>query len=159
VPTRRRGSKGIELHPIAFVRNEVQEERHEGWDEIVSEIVLDGPPAEALDGIEDYSHVQVIFWMSRLDRGRHQEWKIHPRGRHDLPLVGIFATRTQYRPNPLGLTTVQVLGRQGPVLKVKGLDAYDGTPVIDIKPLSPGRDIVENIRYPDWVRTLHKPSR
>lgn len=148
----------LTLRPIGHVRNTIDEAKRGGWDEVVSEIVLDGVPPEALDGIEEYSHIQVIFWMDRVQPDRSQVWKVHPKGRQDLPLVGVLATRTQLRPNPLGLTTVQLLARQGSILKVKGLDAFNGTPVVDIKPPSPHDDVPAEVRYPEWVRRLHEDN-
>jgi tRNA (Thr-GGU) A37 N-methylase len=82
--------------------------------------------------------------------------KIHPRSRPDLPLVGFFATRTQYRPNPIGLTLVQLLGRKENILTVKGLDALNGTPVLDIKPISPKTEMPSHFRVPEWYPRLWK---
>jgi tRNA (Thr-GGU) A37 N-methylase len=74
--------------------------------------------------------------------------------REDLPLIGVFATRSNYRPNYIALTTVELLAVDGHVLKVKGLDALDGTPVLDIKPYVPHKDYVENARLPAWTQKL-----
>lgn len=154
MPTRRPGPNSIQLRPIGHVHNSVKEAKHEGWDEVESEIVLEGVPQEALDGIEEYSHVQVIFWMDRVMPEQRRAWKVHPRGRQDLPLVGVFATRTPDRPNPMGLTTVRLLERRDSVLRVKGLDALDGTAVLDIKPPSPKHDVFQEARFPDWLKRL-----
>jgi tRNA-Thr(GGU) m(6)t(6)A37 methyltransferase TsaA len=80
--------------------------------------------------------------------------KIHPRGRQELPLVGLFATRSPHRPNSLGEATVRLLQRRGNVLKVQGLDAINGTPVIDIKPYIPGYDSVNDASVPKWITSL-----
>jgi tRNA-Thr(GGU) m(6)t(6)A37 methyltransferase TsaA len=77
--------------------------------------------------------------------------KIHPRGRQELPLLGLFATRTPNRPNPVGKAMVRLLQRRGNILRVEGLDAIDGTPVIDIKPYIPGYDSVTNAKVPPWI--------
>jgi len=88
---------------------------------------------EALDGIEKLTHINVLYWMHRLTENDREKLKVHPRGDMDRPLTGVFATRSPVRPNPIGLTRVELLKREGNVLFVKGLDALDGSPVIDIK--------------------------
>ena len=88
---------------------------------------------EALDGIEKLTHINVLYWMHWLTENDRGKLKVHPRGDMDRPLTGVFATRSPVRPNPIGLTRVELLKREGNVLFVKGLDALDGSPVIDIK--------------------------
>jgi len=129
---------------------------HEGWDEVISELVVEPGFAAALDGIEDYSHLMVLFWIHGVPPRRRRQLKIHPRDRQDLPLVGVFATRTQYRPNPIGLTVVSLRERRANVLVVQGLDAIDGTPVLDIKPYFPNYDAVATAGIPDWARSMAK---
>ena len=80
--------------------------------------------------------------------------KVHPKSRNDLPRVGVFATRTQYRPNPIGLTLVELLGRRENVLRVRGLDALSGTPVLDLKPISPAKEFPKRTRVPGWYGRL-----
>jgi tRNA-Thr(GGU) m(6)t(6)A37 methyltransferase TsaA len=146
---------GIKLEPIGIVHNGIRKKKREGWEAVVSEITLSPKYEEGLEGIEEYSHVLVLFWLSRVPpNARGRRLKIHPRSRMDLPRVGIFATRTQYRPNPIGLTQVRLLKRDKNTLRVKGLDALNGTPVLDIKPISPRTEIPAKIRVPDWVRRL-----
>ena len=142
------------LTPIGIVRNEVKEPMREGWEEVASEIVFEESLAECLEGVEEFSHIIVVFWMHRAPAMERPVGKIHPRGRADLPLVGIFATRTPHRPNPLGVSTVRLVERKGNVLKVIGLDVIDGTPVIDIKPYIPPLDSPSPVKVPDWVRKL-----
>ncbi len=151
----------ITVRPIGRVRNSIRTKKREGWGTVVSRIELAPKYASALDGIEEYSHLLVIFWLSRVSSAaRGKILKIHPRSRPDLPLVGVFATRTQYRPNPIGLTQVQLLGRKGHILTVKGLDALNGTPVIDIKPISPKTEMPARFRVPEWYPRLWKtPSK
>lgn len=149
----------ITIRAIGRVRNSVRKMKREGWDSVVSEIVLNRTYEEALTGVEDYSHLLVIFWMSRVRGSRKGMKKIHPKSRKDLPLVGIFATRTQYRPNPLGLTLVKLLGREKTVLRVRGLDALNGTPVIDVKPISPHHEFPKNVRVPEWYHRLWEKPR
>jgi len=151
----------ITLKPIGRVRNSIRTKKREGWETVVSRIELCPKYAKALEGIEEYSHLMILFWLSRVpSAARGKILKIHPRSRPDLPLVGLFATRTQYRPNPIGLTQVQLLGSKSNILTVKGLDALNGTPVIDIKPISPKTDIKARFRVPGWYYRLWKtPSK
>jgi len=144
----------IELKPIGFVKTkavgkEVRDRRN------VSQIVLREDLAEALDGIEDFSHLFVIFWMHEISNEERRTVKVHPRGREDMPLLGVFATRTPHRPNPIGITLVELLEVEGNVLIVRGLDAFDGTPVLDIKPFDYW-DMAEDARVPDWWMRLEK---
>jgi len=142
------------LKAIGFVRNEMKQPLKEGWEEIVSDIVIDDSLTEALDGLEEYSHIIVIYWLHQSDVAGGLAAKVHPRGRPDLPLVGLFATRSPHRPNPLGKAMVRLLERRGNILKVKGLDAMDGTPVLDIKPYLPGYDSTDDARVAPW--SIHR---
>ena len=126
---------------------------------MVSDIILDPQYEDALDGTEDYSHLLILFWLSRVPKVRREMKKIHPKSRQDLPLVGIFATRTQYRPNPIGLTLVELIGRKKNVLRVRGLDARNGTPVVDIKPISPRHEFIKGARVPEWYPKLWKKPK
>jgi len=140
---------------IGIVRNEVSERppAEFNWAEIISEIAVDTRLTEALDGLEGFSHIIVLFWMHRVVSGE-VPLKIHPRGRQELPLTGLFATRTPNRPNPIGEATVKLLQRRGRILRVKVLDALDGTPVIDIKPYIPRSDSVADSRVPPWTTSI-----
>lgn len=146
----------IKLKPIGVVRNRVRQmtEPEYEWQKIVSEIVIDSSLSEALDNLDEFSHIIVLYWMHQTAAAGQLPAKVHPRGRRELPLVGLFATRSPYRPNPLGKATVRLLERQDNILKVKGLDALDGTPVIDIKPYIPGYDSVTGARVPPWISSL-----
>ena len=140
---------------IGIVRNEVKERppAEFNWAETVSEIAVDTRLTEALDGLEGFSHIIVLFWMHRVVSGE-VPLKIHPKGKPELPLTGLFATRTPNRPNPIGEATVKLLQRQGNILKVKGLDALDGTPVIDIKSYIPRSDSVADSEVPPWITSI-----
>ena len=143
----------VSLKPIGIVRNEVKERPPAGrdwWAEVVSEMVIDDSLTEALDGLEGFSHIIVLYWMHRATSGE-VPLKIHPRGKSDIPLTGLFATRSPNRPNRIGKATVRLLQRQGNILKVRGLDALNGTPVIDIKPYIPGYDSVAGALVPQWI--------
>jgi tRNA (adenine37-N6)-methyltransferase len=144
----------IAPRPIGRVRNSIRFLKREGWESVTSEIVLKEKYAEALEGIEDYSHLFVLFWITRIPESRREMMQVHPRSREDLPLVGVFSTRTQYRPNPIGLTLVQLLSRRKNILRVRGLDAIHGTPVLDIKPISPVHEFPRKTRVPKWYRRL-----
>ena len=93
--------------------------------------------------------------MHEISDAERKILKTHPRGRIDLPLLGVFATRSPLRPNPIGLTIVELLGRKGTVLTIRGLDAFDGTPVIDVKPYNHW-DIIEDAKVPEWWLKLEK---
>lgn len=87
--------------------------------------------------------------MHRISNKERKKMKVHPRGRRDMPLLGVFVTRTPYRPNPIGLTLVELLKVEGNVVTVRGLDAFDGTPILDIKPFDYW-DMATNARVPEW---------
>lgn len=123
-----------------------------------SQIIIHGALTEALDGITGFSHLFVLFWLNQVSTEKRKTFKVHPRGRRDMPLLGVFATRTMLRPNPVGLTLVELVKAKGNVLTVRGLDAFDETPVIDLKPFDLW-DTVENVRVPNWWRKLEKEKR
>ncbi len=124
----------------------------------ISNIVLEYDLTSALEGVKDFSHLFILYWLHEIPQKREQILKTHPRGRKDMPLLGIFATRTPHRPNPIGLTLVELLNIAGNVLTVRGLDAFDGTPVIDIKPYDKW-DVPDDARMPDWWRKLENERR
>lgn len=141
----------INLTPIGFVRNAVTESRREDWQSITSEIIVNENLTEALSGISAFSHIIVIFWMHRISPQERSIKKVHPRKDRNLPLTGVFATRSPVRPNPIGISTVKLMAQQGNILKVTGLDAVDGTPVLDIKPHIPGSDSPTATQIPGWL--------
>jgi tRNA-Thr(GGU) m(6)t(6)A37 methyltransferase TsaA len=101
-------AKKIELKLIGFVKTKAIEKEVKDKGN-VSEIVFREDLAEALKGVEDFSHLFVIFWMHKISKEERKTMKVHPRGRRDMPLLGAFSTRTPYRPNPIGLTVVELL--------------------------------------------------
>jgi tRNA-Thr(GGU) m(6)t(6)A37 methyltransferase TsaA len=143
----------VKLNFIGYVKNGISKQPEAGWDKVISKIIIEKKFIDALDGIEGFSHIHVLYWVDRLPRGK-RPLKIRPRHREDMPLLGVFATRSAYRPNPIGLTAVKLLKREGQVLRVKGLDAFDGTPIIDIKPYIPHSDAILNARNPKWSQKL-----
>ena len=143
----------LTLRPIGRVENDIQVGERVTWEEIDSRVVIYDPWVDGLEGLEDFSHVVVIFW---LDRPADSETlvKVHPQGKEDMPLVGLFATRAPMRPNPIGMTTVRLLRLEGNSLHVRGLDTFDGTPVLDIKPYLTRGDLKAEASVPEWLLRL-----
>lgn len=140
------------LRRIATVRNGFTEppSPRSAWRTVVSEIIVDDALSLALDGIEEFSHVIILWWMHRL-ADTEMPLRVHPNRNPEKPLRGIFAVRTPNRPNPVGLAVVRLLSRHQNTLRVEGLDALDGTPVIDIKPYIVAIDAVTDARNPAWL--------
>ena len=128
------------IMPIGFVRSPVREMTPSGynWHKVIAEIEVDEGLTDALDGIEEYSHIIVLYWINRARRPAPM--KVHPRGDPERAERGVFSTRSPSRPNPIGKATVKLLERKANILRVQGLDAIDGSPVLDIKPYIPGYD-------------------
>jgi len=122
----------------------------------VCELVIFPQLAELLDGIEGFSHILVLYWAHLVAPERRNLRRVHPMGRKDLPIQGIFATCSPARPNPVLASTVQLLERKGSVLKVKGLEAVDGSPIIDIKPYVQSSHGAENSIVPAWMGQIHR---
>jgi tRNA-Thr(GGU) m(6)t(6)A37 methyltransferase TsaA len=144
----------INLVPIGRVVNDVEYPSDVKWETITSEVIIAPQLVEALDGIDGFYHIVIIFYLHRVDEDRRSLLKVHPENKEGLPLVGVFATRSPVRPNPIGVTVVKLLERQDNVLRVLGLDAYDGTPVLDIKPYLRRGDLIEEVTMPDWLLRL-----
>jgi len=141
----------ITIKPLGLAKNKVYKPMLSGWKDIVSEIVIDKKFALGLDGIEDYSHVTIVYWM---DKEKECHLKHHPQGREDIPFVGIFACRCPQRPNRIAISTVELVKRLGNSITVKGLDIVNGTPILDIKPYTPEYDKVGKAKVPKWVNKL-----
>jgi len=146
----------MEFRPIGFVKSPVTEPVDENWGNVVSRIHLTGPWGAGLRGLEEFSHLVIVFHMHQAAHDPKTDLLRRPRGRADMPEVGIFAQRAKHRPNPVGITSVRLLEIQGSTLIVKGLDAIDGSPVIDIKPYVPDFDRVSRPRVPKWMKKLLK---
>jgi len=147
--------KTIEIEPIGFVRAARASAEDDFWGGVESAIEL--APAfepDALAGLEAFSHAEVIFHFDRVAPEKIVSGARHPRNNRDWPAVGIFAQRGKSRPNRIGSTIVRVLGREGRRLRVAELDAIDGTPVLDVKPVM--REFLprEAVRQPDWAGEL-----
>ncbi len=141
----------IKIKPVGKAKNSINKPMLPGWKDVITEIVIDKKYAKGLDGIEDYSHVIVVYWM---DKEEECHLKHHPQGREDVPYVGIFACRCPQRPNRIAISTVKLLSRKGNILKVRGLDILDSTPILDIKPYTPHYDYVSKAKVPAWVGRL-----
>lgn len=147
----------IELQPIATISTGRTEIADDNWGSVISEITLDERfPEEALDGIESFSHIEVIFFFDKVKESEINTSARHPRNNVNWPKTGIFAQRGKNRPNRLGLCTAKLLERKGRILKVQGLDAIDGTPVLDIKPVMKEFLPREEVRQPQWSSELMK---
>lgn len=120
--------KPLEVFPVAVV--EVPEETGGSG---LKRIRVFPEYESALDGVEGLTHLTVLYWMHRLDPAERRRLRVHPRGDRSRPKQGVFALRSPMRPNPIGVTTVRLRRREGLLLYVEGLDALDGSPVIDIK--------------------------
>lgn len=139
----------MQIEPIAFVRNRVREPRPHGWERDESTIELRPDLAATTEGLERYSHVTVVTWLHLVPAAEQRrrlkmaEW---------VPEQGILATRSQLRPNPIGVTVCELRKVDGARLTVRGLDAVDGTPVLDIRPYIPFYDSLPDARVPEWAR-------
>ena len=143
----------IQFVSIGVVHNRVPHaHRDTNWDNIESEIVIDEKWRDALVGVAEFSHIWVVFHIHSIPPP--DALCIHPmkRDARSVPLVGIFATRSPQRPNPIGIAAVPLLEVRGNVLRVRGLDAIDGTPVLDLKPYLALGDSIANTRIPEWVK-------
>ncbi len=143
----------MNLKAIGIVRSDLKEPTSARLDlkKIVAEIEIDPQLNEAMEGLEGFSHIIVLYWMHRATYDK-KHLKTYPMGNTSPGLKGLFAVRTSKRPNPIGKTTVRLLERRGNILKVQGLDAIDGSPVLDIKPYIPGYDSASDATVPDWVK-------
>ncbi len=166
----------LELKPVGVVRSEFKKpllyagesdlELKEHMEEVrehqkalqnhVSELIIAPELAEILDGIEGFSHILVLYWPHLIAPERRSLRKVHPMGRKDLPRQGILATCSPARPNPILVTAVKLVERNGNILKVKGLEAVDGSPIIDIKPYSKHYYRIENPAVPAWMEQIHR---
>jgi tRNA-Thr(GGU) m(6)t(6)A37 methyltransferase TsaA len=122
--------------------------------ETVAEIEVYPEMADLLDGIEAFSHLLVLYWAHLVPEEGRSLLKVHPIGRKEFPLTGIFATCSPARSNPVLVNAVRLLEREGNVLRVSGLEAVDGTPLVDIKPYVPHYFKVDDARLSDWMNRI-----
>ena len=160
----------MKLRPVGIVKSEIKEpslvvksgdldwrgalgDVRKGQSEI-SQILIYDDYAGILDGIEDFSHILVLYWAHFTSEEGRSLIKVHPMGRKDLPEVGIFATCSPARPNTICVAAVPLLEHKGNMLKVRGLDAVDGSPLIDIKPYTPRYYSVSEAKVASWMRRV-----
>ncbi|WP_156256314.1 SAM-dependent methyltransferase [Sandarakinorhabdus oryzae] len=146
----------VTLTPIGQVHGGRSEAIDDDWGASRASIRLDpaGFTTEALLGLDAFSHAEVIFLFDKVTDNQITTTARHPRGNPDWPRVGIFAQRGKNRPNRLGVTICRIVGVDGLNLEVEGLDAIDGTPVLDIKPVMAGFLPRGDVREPDWARAI-----
>lgn len=149
-------SKVFQIHPIGEVLGGRDQPLDDDWAQSRAQIQLDSDrfTAAALSGLDAFSHIEVVFLFDRVSDADIITGARHPRGREDWPLTGIFAQRAKNRPNRLGVSVCRLLAVDGLSLTVQGLDAIDGTPVIDIKPVMAEFLPRGDIRQPAWSRSL-----
>lgn len=146
------------LSAIGHVTSSRTSPTDDDWDAVTTSITLDETLFDntALAGLAEFSHAEIIFLFDRVPDEKIQYGARHPRGRADWPKVGIFAQRGKNRPNRLGLTLCEILSVDGRMLNVKGLDAIDGTPVLDIKPVMSGFERRGALHEPEWAKEIMK---
>jgi tRNA-Thr(GGU) m(6)t(6)A37 methyltransferase TsaA len=146
----------IELVPVGHVRGGRTEAVDDDWGASTASIVLDENrfSPDVVGGLDDFSHVEVVYVFHRVDEDDVNLGARHPRGRTDWPKVGIFAQRAKARPNRIGITTCELAAVNGLELQVRGLDAIDGTPVVDVKPYMTEFGPRGDVREPAWAREL-----
>ena len=147
----------IVMDVVARVRGGRVENTDDGWGDVEADVVLAADlPETAFAGLDQFSHAVIVFHFDMIDPETIVTGARRPRGNPDWPEVGIFAQRGSPRPNRIGVTTVEIVAVEGRHLKVRGLDAIDGTPVLDIKPVMRGFEPRGRIREPDWAAEIMK---
>jgi len=142
----------IKVWLVGTVENGITQNHKFDAEGTVSRIILAPRYGRALDGIESFSHIVVLFWLHKIKSKEREVVKVHPRRDISIPLTGVFATRSPVRPNPIGMTVVRLIKKEGKILTVKGLDAIDGTPVLDIKPHIPENLAQTEIKVASWSK-------
>lgn len=116
-------------------------------------MVLDKKYQPGLLGLEQWSHMQVIWWFDKNDVPQKRSiLQVHPRGNPQNPLTGVFACRAPVRPNLIALSLCKIISVKDNVIEVDRIDALDGTPVLDLKPFTPGNDAASDVKVPDWAK-------
>ena len=145
----------IEMEPVGYVRAARKEPSDDFWGGAAATIVLaEGFEADALAGIEEFSHVEIVYCFHRVDADKVVRRGRRPRGNPLWAEVGIFAQRGKDRPNRIGTTITRIVRREGRTLAVAELDAIDGTPVLDLKPVMREFLPKEPVRQPPWATDL-----
>ena len=149
-PILRADARSLEL------QEELEDARRLAQDtaDTVAEIEVYPEMADLLEGIEDFSHLLVLYWAHLIPEAARSLLRVHPIGRKEFPLKGIYATCSPARPNPVLVNAVRLLERSANILRVSGLEAVDGTPLVDIKPYVPLYFKVEDPCLPDWMNRI-----
>ena len=148
----------VRLQPVGYVRGGRDQPIDDDWGASRASLVLDADQfaPEALFGLADFSHAEVIFLFDKVTDAEIVKGARHPRGNKDWPLVGIFAQRGKNRPNRLGVCVCRIVSVDGLTVEVEGLDAIDGTPILDIKPVLKGFLPRGEVTEPVWASELMK---
>lgn len=146
----------IELIPVGVVRSPRAEAVDDYWGKVVSTIEIDGErfSEEALRGLDSFSHLEIVYFFHLVPVEKIETTARHPRNRMDWPKVGIFAQRGKNRPNRIGVSVCRLVKVEGLKITVEGLDAIDGTPVLDVKPYIREFGPRGDVRQPDWATEL-----
>jgi tRNA-Thr(GGU) m(6)t(6)A37 methyltransferase TsaA len=142
--------------PIGWVRSSRTEPIDDDWDSVTARIELDPQQfaVDSLTGLDEFSHVEVVYLFDRVDESAVTNGARHPRNNADWPRVGIFAQRAKLRPNRLGVSVCRLQQVDGLALGVEALDAIDGTPVLDVKPVMAEFMPRGAVHQPDWSHEL-----
>jgi tRNA (adenine37-N6)-methyltransferase len=146
----------IKLEPIGYVSSSVNERMDENWGEIKSKIILNSKHTGALLGLENFSHAIIVSYLHQAHYKKEKHLQRRPRNLETMPKVGIFSQRAKDRPNPIGITAVEIITVGDDYLEIKGLDAINETPILDIKPYYPHYDKIDSPKVPEWVDRLMK---
>lgn len=145
----------IQIQPIGLIKNEIDSDDFQGqWGKVESELEIRPELAQGLEGLSDWSHIVVIYQMHQAHFDMEQDLFSRPMDIEGLPEIGIFAQRARQRPNMIGISAVRVLSVEGNIVRVKGLDALNNTPILDIKPYAPIYDGVLDPMVPGWFIRL-----
>jgi len=144
----------INIIPIGLVKSSVTELVDKNWGNVTSRINLLPEYKGSLVGLEDFSHIIVITYLHQAKYTPSKHLQRRPRGMESMPKVGIFSQRVKDRPNPIGVTAVEIINVGDDYIEVRGLEAIDATPIIDIKPYYPHYDKIETPKIPQWVDRL-----
>jgi tRNA-Thr(GGU) m(6)t(6)A37 methyltransferase TsaA len=148
--------KSISVNPIGVVRSTRKALEDDNWDAEKASVELDSSQFSegAFAGLAGFSHVEIIFYMDQVDPSKIEKTTRHPRNNSDWPKVGIFSQRGKNRPNQIGTTICRIVNVEGRSLHVEGLDAIDGTPVLDVKPWVAEFSPRGSIFQPQWISEL-----
>jgi tRNA (adenine37-N6)-methyltransferase len=141
----------MRLQPVGVVRNAITNKEHHGWKDVRSDIFVEEEYVPALDGLAGFSHIIVLFWLHQVTSEDRATRRARPTMKAAIPELGIFAWHSSRRPNPIGVSIVKLLGVKGDRVSVQGLDAIDGTPVLDLRPYVESYYHVDNPAEPAWV--------